>query len=481
MNTLAFASIGQLQRKLAANEISPDELLSFFLRRFEMFDAQLGSALEVFDKKSLHALQQQGALAGIPGIFKNNIAIRNRKLTCGSKILEHFVSPYDATVTERLAAHGGISLGRANMDEFAMGSSTETSAYKKAHNPWNLAHSPGGSSGGSAVAVAAGLVPWALGSETGGSVRHPAALCGIVGLKPTYGLVSRYGLVAYGSSVDQIGVFSRTVADNALILSLIAGHDERDSSSLQERAKNYAHILQTMPMRPMTIGVVKNAIEAEGIDAEVSAALSEALQQLQKLGHTIQEVTLPAIEYSAAAYFIISRAEATSNLARFDGVRYGFRDETAHTLSAMYKHTRAKGFGTEVKKRIIVGSYVLSAGHSDEYYQNAQQVRQCIAQEFKEAFASVDVLFMPTHPAPAFKIGEFAANPLQMDLQDYFTCPINLAGIPAISIPCGFSRSGLPIGMQFVGPHNGEEHIFAIAHQFEQATEWHLRHPKDFC
>ncbi len=481
MNTLAFSSIDQLKRKISSKEVSTSELLSFFLRRFEMFNAELGCAIELFDQESLSIdSQKTGLLHGIPGIIKDNIAMKNRKLACASHMLEGFVSPYDATVTQRLKEQGGISLGRANMDEFAMGSSTETSAFHKSFNPWNLACSPGGSSGGSAVAVAAGLVPWALGSETGGSVRQPAAFCGIVGLKPTYGLVSRYGLVAYGSSVDQVGIFSRTVADSALILSIISGQDVRDSSSLQQPAKDYLHLLQNRQQRPMTIGIVINSIETDGVNPEVISALSAAIKTLESLGHSIKHVALPAIEDSAAAYFIISRAEAASNLARFDGVRYGYRDKAAKTLSDLYMHSRAGGFGAEVKKRIVIGNYVLSAGHSDEFYQNAQKVRQEIAQEFEQTFKDVDILLMPTHPAPAFKIGSFATNTLQMDLQDYFTCPINLAGIPAISIPCGFSTDGMPIGMQLVGPHKGEEELFAIAHQFEQATDWHKRHPQAY-
>lgn len=481
MNTLAFASIAQLRQKIQSKEFSASELISFFLRRFEAFDVEIKSALELFSFDSIvDRTQKNGILYGIPGLIKDNIAMRDRTLTCASKILEGFVSLYDATVVKRLKANGASLIGRANMDEFAMGSSTETSAYQKTHNPWNLTRSPGGSSGGSAAAVAAGLVPWALGSETGGSVRQPAAFCGIVGLKPTYGLISRYGLVAYGSSIDQIGIFTRTVADNALLLSLIAGVDEQDSSSLQQQPKNYAEILANSTPSNRTIGIVKNALQAKGMDQEVSEAISSAMKQLEKLGHAIKEINLPSIEYSAAAYFIISRAQAASNLARFDGVRYGFRDKTAQTLADMYLQTRAVGFGDEVKKRILIGNYVLSAGHQDEFYQNAQRVRLCIAQEFAQAFHEVDLILMPTHPAPAFSLGAFDGDPLQMDLQDYFTCPVNLAGIPAISIPCGFSKDNMPIGMQLIGPHNGEERIFSIAHQFEQATEWHLRYPDKY-
>lgn len=483
MNKFAFLSIQQLQQAIASGEVSSEELIAFFLDRFEKFDGQLGSALEVFDQESIQKdIVKGGVLKGIPGLIKDNIALRNRTLTCASKILEGFVSPYDATVCERLRANGATFIGRANMDEFAMGSSTETSAYQKTKNPWDLSRVPGGSSGGSAAAVAAGLVPWALGSDTGGSVRQPAAFCGIVGFKPTYGRVSRFGLVAYGSSLDQIGTFTRTVADSALLFSLMAGCDERDSTTLQEPTIDYVRQLTTKSLqRPVTIGVVKNAVHAEGMDAEVTNALDGAIKQLEAIGCAVETVSLPTIDYSAATYFIISRAEAASNLARFDGVRYGARDLEAQTLTELYKRTRGQGFGAEIKKRILTGSYVLSAGHSDEFYQSAQSIRQVITQEFVDIFKEVDLLFMPTHPAPAFKFGAFDVDKLQMDLQDYFTCPINLAGVPAISVPCGLSQNMMPIGMQLVAPHGGEELLFQVAHCYEQSTDWHLKNPRNYC
>lgn len=481
MNTLAFATIYELQEKIARKELSHQELLEFFLRRFEAFDGDIKSALEVFNKDSILVNASfQGLIGGIPGIIKDNICQENRTVSCASKILEHFVSPYDATATARIKHNGGLILGRANMDEFAMGSSTETSAYKKTSNPWDLSRVPGGSSGGSAAAVAAGLVPWALGSDTGGSVRQPAALCGIVGLKPTYGLVSRYGLIAYASSFDQIGIFSRSVRDNALILSSIAGNDSKDSSSLSIESQDYTSDLTATLPSGLRIGVIENALHADGMDQEIVTSVSQAIGVFERLGAHIERVKLPSLDYSAAAYFILSRAEAASNLARFDGVRYGMRDKKAKTLTDMYCNTRHDGFGDEVRSRIMVGNYVLSAGHSGEFYSNAKRVQQLIRSEFIEAFKSVDILIMPTHPAPAFTFGAFDVNKLQLDLQDYFTCPMNIAGIPAISLPCGFTSNKLPIGFQLVGSHLSEHLLYKVAHAYESSTEWHTHHPSGF-
>ena len=425
-------------------------------------------------------MNKSGPLRGIPGIIKNNICMRDRLLTCASRMLENFRSPYDATAISRLKKDGGSMIGRANLDEFAMGSSTETSYFQKTKNPWDKTRVPGGSSGGSAAAVAAGFVPWALGSDTGASVRQPAALCGIVGLKPTYGLVSRYGLVAYASSLDQIGVFSRSVYDNALILSTIAGNDEHDSSSLPVEKKDYTKNLHSKLPDGLKIGIVDNMLTAPGMDPEVVTVMEDALAEFEKLGATIHHVTLPMIEYSAAAYFILSRAEAASNLARFDGVRYGFRSKNVSSLNQMYEDTRHDGFGWEVKKRILVGNYVLSSGHSGEFYESAIKVKRLIRSQFVEAFQNVDLLIMPTQPAPAFKLGAFDLDPLQMDLQDYFTCPMNLAGVPSISIPCGFSSNKLPLGLQLIGSHCQEELIYQVAHAYEQATPWHTMHPAGY-
>ena len=479
MNSLSFATIKQLREKLKTKEISTKELLDFFINRFEAYDGELGSALEIFDPEwILKNSSLPGKLEGIPGIIKNNIAVKDQLLTCASRILEDFTSPFDATVILRLKAQGGAIIGRANLDEFAMGTSTETSYFQKTKNPWDLTRVPGGSSGGSVAAVAAGLVPWALGSETGGSVRNPAAFCGIVGMKPTYGHVSRYGLVHYASSLDQIGPCARSVYDCALIFSLMAGVDERDSSTLQVDPKDYTAQLDGKLPKGLKIGIVDNALSAEGMDPEVVAAIEAGIKEFEKLGATIHHITLPAVDYSAAAYFVLSRAEAASNLARFDGVRYGFRNKQASTLRAMYDETRHDGFGAEVKKRIMVGNYVLSSRHSGEFYDNAQKIKRLIRSQFVDAFKEVDVLLMPTHPAPASKLGEL--DPMQLDLQDYFTCPMNLAGVPAISIPCGMSKGGLPIGFQIAAPHLAEELMFQVADAYEQATPWHTMHPKGY-
>jgi aspartyl-tRNA(Asn)/glutamyl-tRNA(Gln) amidotransferase subunit A len=478
MNEIAFSSIKELIRKLDTRELSHEELLEFCIRRFEAFDPAIGSALEIFDKKSILQNFNQGLLRGIPGLIKDNICQKGRTTSCASKILENFVSTYDATAIERLKADGALLLGRANMDEFAMGSSTETSAYKKTANPWDTSRVPGGSSGGSAAAVAAGLVPWSLGSETGGSVRQPAAFCGVVGIKPTYGLISRYGLVAYASSLDQIGVITRTVYDNALVFSAIAGHDSKDSSSLSVVKKDYTQGLSDTLPKNIRIGVIHNSLKAEGMDTEVVTAIENAIKVFEGLGATVSYVTLPTLDYAAAAYFILSRAEAASNLARFDGVRYGMRNKNAKSLNQMYSATRHDGFGAEVKSRIAVGNYVLSAGHAGEFYTNAKKAVRVMRQEFIEAFKNVDVLIMPTHPAPAFTFGAYDVDKLQMDLQDYFTCPMNLVGIPAISLPCGFTSNKLPIGFQLIGPHLSESLLYQVGHVYEQNTEWHTMHPE---
>lgn len=481
MEHLAFASITELKHKLSSKEISVPEITSYFIERLKKYD-HLGATLEIFDQESIaqRSTSNSGLLYGIPGITKNNIAQQGRLLTCASKSLENYVATYDSTVVERLKQEGAPLLGHANMDEFAMGSSNETSAFKKAKNPWDTTRVPGGSSGGSVVAVAAGLSPWALGSETGGSVRLPASFCGVVGLKPTYGLVSRYGLVAYASSLDQIGPVTRTVRDNAIVLSAIAGHDLHDSSSLNVSKTDYTTLLTGKIPAGLRIGIVSNAIHAEGMDPEISGAIEEALETFKRLGATIHEIALPALEYSAATYFIISRAEAASNLARFDGVRYGLRDTSAQTLSEMYRSTRHDGFGPEVRTRILVGNYVLSAGYARNYYTNAQKAQRLILKEFNDAFQNVDVLLMPTHSIPAFKIGAFDLDKLQLDLQDYFTCGMNLAGIPALAIPCGMTKTQLPIGMQLVGPRLSEQLLYQVANAYEQETPWHMMRPTGF-
>ncbi|MGE0010106.1 MAG: Asp-tRNA(Asn)/Glu-tRNA(Gln) amidotransferase subunit GatA [Candidatus Babeliales bacterium] len=481
MNNYAFATIKELRAALEAKKITSQELLDYYIERFKTYDPHVLSALEIFDKQSvLDASAKQGMLAGIPGLIKDTICQKDRIASCSSKILENFVSPYDATAVERLKQQGALLLGRANCDEFAMGSSGETSAFQKTTNPWDKSRVPGGSSSGSAACVAAGLVPWSLGTETGGSVRQPAALCGIVGLKPTYGLVSRYGLIAYGSSLDQIGIFTRTAYDNALVLSAMAGHDTHDSTSLPESPKDYTKDLTGKIKPGLTIGVIDNALHAEGIDPEIVHCIEDAIKVYEKLGATIKRITVPTLDYAAAVYFIISRAEAASNLARFDGVRYGYRDKSAKTLAQMYTQTRQHGFGDEVKARILIGNYVLSSGHADAYYNNAEKVRRLMRKEFADQFKNVDLMLAPVHPAPAFKFGAFDNDKLQMDLQDYFTCAMNLVGIPALAFPCGMSSSKLPIGMQLIGPELSEGLLFQTAHAYEQLTPWHTQHPESF-
>lgn len=481
MNELAFASIKTLKEKLAKKEISSRELLEFFMARFKQHDPELGSALEIFELQSiLNAPIGSGELSGIPGLIKDNICQKNRKATCASKILENYHAPYDATVITRLKQAGALFIGRANMDEFAMGSSTETSAYQKTVNPWDSSRVPGGSSGGSVAAVAAGLVPWSLGTSTGGSIRQPAALCGVVGFKPTYGLVSRYGIIAYGSSLDQVGPVTRTVYDNALVLSIIAGKDAHDSSGKQIPVQDYTTQL-TGTLKPhTTIGIIDNALSAQGMQEEIAEALEEAIKQFENLGARIKRITLPTMNYSAATYFMVSRAEAASNLARFDGVKYGYRAKKSQTLADMYADTRGIGFGWEVKRRILIGNYVLSAGHAAQFYESAKTVQALMREEFLASFKEVDLLFAPVSPAPAFKFGAFAQNALELDLQDYFTAAANLTGLPAIAIPCGFTKDKLPIGFQLMGPELSEADLFQAAHAYEQSTPWHKMHPEKF-
>ncbi len=482
MNEFAYASIKTMREALDAGRITVADLLSLCLKRFEKYDAQLGSALEVFDADSI--LKQPtgiGALQGIPGILKDNICQKGRITSCGSKILQNYRAPYNATVAQRLDEAGALRVGRSNCDEFAMGSSTETSAFKKTKNPWNLERVPGGSSGGSIAAVAAGLVPWALGSETGGSVRQPAAFCGIVGLKPTYGLISRYGLVAYASSLDQVGPATRTVYDNALVLSVLAGNDELDSTTLPVGKKDYTQQLTGKLKEGFTLGVIDNALEAQGMDPEVYNLLNDTLKEFERLGARIKRMKLPIMDHAAAVYFMVSRAEAASNLARFDGIRYGYRSKDSETLSDLYTHTRNEGFGFETKSRILVGNYVLSVGHADAYYKSAKIVQAAMREEFLRAFKEVDLLFSPVSPMPAFKFNAFKASSLEMDLQDYFTASNNLTGTPALALPCGFTKDKLPIGFQLIGPELSEADIYQAAYAYEQATPWHTMHPPLFA
>jgi len=420
--------------------------------------------------------QEAGPLSGIPVAVKDNMTTRGIRSACSSRILLNFIPPYDATVVERLYRAGAVLIGKTNMDEFAMGSSTETSYMGVTRNPWDLKRIPGGSSGGSAAAVAADECIAALGSDTGGSIRQPAAHCGVVGMKPTYGRVSRYGLVAFASSLDQIGPITKDVTDCALLLNAISGHDPRDSTSVKVPAPNFTSAL-TGEIRGLTIGVPAEYF-VEGIQPEVEDAVRAALALLEGRGAVIKEVSLPHAGYAIATYYILATAEASSNLARYDGVKYGYRTDDSADLMEMYMKTRAQGFGPEVKRRIMLGTYVLSSGYYDAYYRKAQQVRTLIKNDFDQAFQTCDVLITPTSPTTAFRIGEKINDPLQMYLSDIFTISVNLAGIPGISIPCGLDSSGLPIGLQVLGRHFDEEAVLRTAYAYEQQTDWHKRQPE---
>ena len=484
--TLDAATIA---KDVLAGRISAGEIAEFYIKRTESLAKSLNTHLQ-FDPDQIRrdASRQQARiksegsrmpLAGVPVLVKDNICIRGYKTTCASKILENYVSPYDATVIERLREAGAVFFGKANCDEFAMGSSNENSAYGPVRNPWDQSRVPGGSSGGSAAAVAADLVPVALGSDTGGSIRQPASFCGIVGLKTTYGRVSRYGLVAFGSSLDQIGPMTHTLADSALVFDVISGHDNRDSTSLNlTPAKSFTD-LGRASLSGMKVGIAKEFFE-EGLDSEVGKSLESAIAELKKLGAEVRTVSLPNIKYSVATYYIIATAEASANLARFDGIRYGHRSRQKDlSLRDLYRATRAEGFGREVKQRIMLGTFALSSGYYDAYYAKANRARAMIAEDYRKAFEQVDLLVSPTAPSPAFKLGEKSNDPLSMYLSDICTIPVNLAGIPAISIPCGFNAAGLPIGMQLMAPKMGEEKLLHGAFAYEQATGWRSqRQPK---
>ncbi|HEY8994750.1 MAG TPA: Asp-tRNA(Asn)/Glu-tRNA(Gln) amidotransferase subunit GatA [Lacunisphaera sp.] len=484
---LTYLSATRLAAMLDGREISAVELLQSCVARTRSVDARvrafnsrdeagaLASARASDERRA--AGQARGPLDGIPVGFKDVIAVEGQPLTCSSRMLANFISPYDATVTTKLKAAGAIPFGRLNMDEFAMGSSTENSAFAPTANPWDLSRVPGGSSGGSAAAVAAGEVPITLGSDTGGSIRQPAALCGIVGLKPTYGLVSRYGLAAYASSLDQIGTMAHTVEDAALLLGAIAGHDERDSTSFKAEVPDYrAELAQRKG--PWRLGVPKEFFGA-GLDSEVATAVRSAIEHYRKAGCEIREVSLPlAAEYAIAVYYLIATAEASSNLARYDGIRYGHRSAKAKDVVDLYFQSRAEGFGDEVKRRIILGTHVLSSGYYDAYYLRAQKVRTLIRNEFAAVLKECDALLSPTSPTAAFKIGEKSSDPLAMYLTDIYTISINLAGLPGISVPCGFTASGLPIGLQIIGRPFDEAGLLAIARHYEQAHDWHTKHPE---
>ena len=487
MSDIADLSLSSLADRVSSGEITAHDATAACLERAQALNASLNAFRSIDAARALEratALDRMqasggalGPLHGVPVALKDNLATRGLATTASSRILENYVPPYNATVVNRLQAAGAVIIGKTNLDEFAMGSSTENSAYGPSRNPWALDRTPGGSSGGSAVAVAARAVPAALGSDTGGSIRQPAALSGVVGLKPTYGRVSRYGLLAFASSLDQIGPITRTAADAARVLEVIAGADEFDATASSEPVRSYTREL-TGDIKGLKIGVPR-AVLADGVDASVLEAYHEALSTLHAMGATLSDVELPHAQYGIPIYYLIATAEASSNLARYDGVRYGFRAKLDKdtSLKSMYERTRDEGFGAEVKRRIMLGTYVLSAGYYDAYYLKAQQVRTLLRQDYERSFATVDVIAMPTTPTPAFRLGEKTDDPLQMYLADVFTVSANLAGLPAVSFPCGFSSERLPIGFQLTGRMFDEATLLRVADAFQRQTTWHTAAP----
>ena len=477
-------TIHKLHQLLSTGEVTSQEVTQSVLERIESVDKKVNAYITITGDLALEQSKQadklirEGScrpLTGIPLAVKDILCIRGIKTTCGSKILENFIAPYDATVIHRLREQGAVFVGRTNMDEFAMGSSTETSYFGPTRNPWNTERIPGGSSGGSAAAVAADECIGALGTDTGGSIRQPAACCGRVGLKPTYGRVSRYGLIAFASSLDQVGPMTKDVRDTAIVMNEICGYDQRDSTSLNVPVPDYTKVLGR-EVAGMSVGIPKEYF-GEGLDKEVEEAVRKAIKVLTALKMEIKEVSLPHTHYAVAVYYLIAPAEASSNLARYDGVKYGYRTDEETGLLEMYKRTRSEGFGTEVKRRIMLGTYALSAGYYDAYYKKASQVRTLIRRDFEKAFKFCDVIVTPTYPTSAFKIGEKVNDPLTMYLSDIFTIPANLAGIPGISLPCGSTSEGLPIGLQILSDSFQEERLLQVAAAYEQQTPWHLQKP----
>ena len=481
-------TVHELQEKIKNKELTIVQIVEAYIARIKekepkveaFITLQLEEALE--QAKKIDAEIANGkeilSLTGIPIGIKDIICTKGVRTTCASKMLENFIAPYDATVMEKINEKEMISLGKLNMDEFAMGSSTENSHFKNTKNPWDLSRIPGGSSGGSAAAVAADMVPWSLGTDTGGSIRQPASVCGIVGLKPTYGLVSRYGVIAYASSLDQVGVFTKDVEDCAMLLNVIAGKDEKDTTSVDVGEKDYTQSLNK-DIKGLKIGVPKEFF-GEGINEEVKQSLLNAIEEYKKLGAEVEEFSLDIAQISLATYYIISCAEASSNLGRYDGVRYGHRAENFSNVKELIKNSRSEGFGEEVKRRIILGTYVLSSGYYDAYYKKAQQVRTLVTSKFNEAFAKYDVILTPTSPTTAFKLGEKSHNPLEMYLSDICTVSVNIAGLPGISIPCGVDSQGLPIGMQLIGNKFAEETIIKVAHAYEKQTQFRKNYKPTF-
>ncbi len=477
-------SLKQLSSQLAEKKISSVELTQLFLDRVKEMNPEYNAFITVNQEKSLEqakdadqmiASGQASPLTGIPIAQKDIFCAKDWLTTCGSKMLSNFVSPYDAGVIERFNQIGAVNIGKTNMDEFAMGSSNETSFYGPVRNPWDVASVPGGSSGGSASAVAARLAPAATGTDTGGSIRQPAALCGISGIKPTYGLVSRYGMIAFASSLDQGGPMAKSAEDLALMLNVMIGFDERDSTSLQRESEDYTRDLD-QPLAGLRIGLPKEYF-AKGMSADVEQAVGNALQEYRKLGAETVEVSLPNSALSIPVYYVLAPAEASSNLSRFDGVRYGHRTKSYNDLEEMYRKSRAEGFGAEVKRRILIGTYVLSHGYYDAYYVKAQKIRRLIAQDFKDVFKQCDMIMGPTAPTVAFNLGEKSTDPIQMYLSDIYTSAASLAGLPGMSIPVGFGEKNRPVGLHIIGNYFSEAHMLNVAHQYQQHTDWHQRTP----
>ena len=477
-------TVHELVEKLKSKELTVTEINKAYIDRINEKEKDVQAFITLLteealkEAESIEKKENLSELAGIPIGIKDNICTKNIKTTCASKMLENFVSPYDATVIEKLESKGIINLGKLNLDEFAMGGPTEYSAFKVTKNPWNLKNVPGGSSGGSAAAVAANLVPWALGSDTGGSIRQPASFCGVVGLKPTYGLVSRYGLVAFASSLDQIGPITKDVKDAAILLNVIVGHDEKDTTSEKINDKDYTKCLKN-DVKGLKIGIPKEYF-SDGINVEVKAKLEETIEKYRQLGAEVEEFSLSIADYALATYYIIACAEASSNLGRFDGIRYGYRTKNFSNLKDIYKNSRSEAFGSEVKRRIILGTYVLSSGYYDAYYKKAQQVRTLVQKEFNDAFKKYDILLTPTAPTAAFEIGAKSNNPLEMYLADICTVPVNIAGLPAISVPVGVDNNGMPIGMQLIGNKFEEEKILNAAYTLEQEIKFRENYKPNF-
>jgi len=476
-------TLAELAQGLATGEFSSVELTRNYLDRIRAEDGSLNSFITVTEEQALAqaetADQRRAAgdadpFTGLPIAHKDIFCTEGVRTSCGSRMLDNFISPYNATVVENFNRAGAVSLGKTNMDEFAMGSSNESSFYGPARNPWNTECVPGGSSGGSAAAIAGGLTPAATGSDTGGSIRQPAALCGITGLKPTYGRVSRYGMIAYASSLDQGGPMAHTAEDTAMMLNVMAGFDPKDSTSIDKAVPDYTLTLNDS-LKGLKIGLPKEFFSGE-IDPQITAQVQSAIREFEALGATVKEVSLPNTHLAIPAYYIIAPAEASSNLSRFDGVRYGYRCEDPVDLEDMYKRSRGEGFGEEVKRRIMVGTYALSEGFYDAYYKKALQIRRLIQQDFVKALSEVDIIMGPTTPHPAFKLGEKTSDPVAMYMEDIFTISLNLAGMPGMSVPCGFAN-GLPVGLQLIGNYFAEERLLNAAHQFQQATDWHRQRP----